>query len=120
MVIHEFERHDWQVEVVYLGNQMGHDEMCLLINHGFAGKQRLMRFFNRSNNPDLILVIQSPGAIRGLNGFRKDKSGEKLAESEEDLLEYRTDGSNALDTLYIGCEKFPVHDIVNVPVSGAM
>ena len=59
-------------------------------------------------------------AIRGLNGFRKDKSGEKLAESEEDLLEYRTDGSNALDTLYIGCEKFPVHDIVNVPVSGAM
>jgi len=52
-----------------------------------AGKQRLMPFFNRSNNEDLILAIQSAGVSRGRNGFRKDKSGEKLAESEEDLLE---------------------------------
>lgn len=52
--------------------------------------------------------------------FRKDKSGEKLAESEEDLLEHRTDGSDAFDTLYIGCKKLPVHDIVSVPVSGVM
>ena len=44
----------------------------------------------------------------------------KLAESEEDLLEHRTEGSDAFDTLYISCEKFPVHDIVNVPVSGVM
>ena len=26
-----------------------------------------------------------------------------------DLLEHRTDGSDAYDTLYIGCEKFPQH-----------
>lgn len=57
---------------------------------------------------------------RGRNGFHKDKSGEKLAESEEDLLEHRTDGSEAFDILYIGCEKFPVHDIVSVPVSSVM
>lgn len=120
VVIHEFERHGWQVEAVYLGNPMRHDEKYLLINQGFAGKQRLMPFFNRSNNPDLILAIQSAGVSRGRNGFRKDKSGEKLAESEEDLLEHRTDGSDAFDTLYIGCEKFPVHDIVNVPVSGVI
>ena len=98
---------------------MRHDEMYLLINQGFAGKQRLIPF-NRSNNPDLILAIQSAGGSRGHNGFRKDKSGEKLAESEEDLLEHRTDGSDAFDTLYIGCEKFPVHDIVSVPVSSVM
>ena len=36
---------------------------------------------------------------------------EKLAESEEDLLEHRTDGSDAFDTLYIGCEKLPQADI---------
>jgi len=42
--------------------------------------ERLMPFFNRSNNPDLILAIQSAGVSRGRNGFRKDKSGEKLAE----------------------------------------
>ena len=120
MVIHEFERHSWQVEAVYLGNPIRHDEMYLLINHGFASKQRLMPFFNRSNNPNLILVIQSAGVSRGRSGFRKDKSGEKVAESEEDLLEYCTDGSDAFDSLYIGCEKFSVHDTVNVPVSGVM
>ena len=33
---------------------------------------------------------------------RKDKSGEKIAESEEDLHEHRTDGTDAFDALYIG------------------
>ena len=108
------------MEAVYLGNPMRHDEMYLLINHGFAGKQRLMPFFNRSNTPDLILAIQSAGVSRGRNGFCKDKSGEKLAESEEDLLEHHTDGSNASDTLCISYEKFSVHDTVSVPVSGIL
>ena len=35
-----------------------------------------------ANHPDFILAIQSAGVSRGRNGFRKDKSGEKLAESE--------------------------------------
>lgn len=118
VVQHEFERHGWRVEAVYLGNPMRHDEKYLLINQGFAGKQRLMPFFNRSNNADLILAIQSAGVSRGRNGFRKDKSGEKLAESEEDLLEHRTDGSDAFDTLYIGCEKFPFHDNYSVYAAG--
>ncbi len=80
--------------------------------------ERLMPFFNRSNNPDLILAIQSAGGSRGRNGFRKDNSGKKLAESEEDLLEHRTAGSDTFDTLYVGCEKFPVRDIMRVPVRG--
>ena len=107
VIIHEFERHGWTVVDVYLGNPMRHDEKYLLINQGFAGKQRLMPFFNRQNNDDLILAIQAAGVTRGRNGFRKDKGGEKLAETEEDLLEHRTDGTDAFDTLYIGCEKFP-------------
>ena len=28
-----------------------------------------------------------------------------------DLLEHRMDGSDAYDTLYIGCEKFLQHDV---------
>ena len=52
---------------------MRHDEKYLLINQGFAGKQRLMPFFNRQNNDDLILAIQTAGVVRGRNGFRKDK-----------------------------------------------
>ncbi len=118
VVVHEFERQGWRCEAVYLGNPMRHDEKYLLINQGFAGKQRLMPFFNRSNNEDLILAIQSAGVSRGRNGFRKDKSGEKLAESEEDLLEHRTDGTDAFDTLYIGCEKFPYHDSFTLPTAG--
>ena len=119
-VVKEFERHGWRVESVYLGNPMHHDEKYLLINNAFAGKQRLMPFFNRSNNEDLILAIQSAGVSNGRNGFRKDKSGEKLAESEEDLLEHRTDGTDAFDTLYIGCEKFPFHDIFSLSMSGVL
>jgi len=82
--------------------------------------ERLMPFFNRSNNPDLILAIQSAGGSRDRNSFRKDKSGKKLAEFEEDFLEHRTDGSDAFDTLYIGCENFSVRDIMRVPVSGIL
>ena len=119
-VVKEFERHGWRVESVYLGNPMRHDEKYLLINNAFAGKQRLMPFFNRSNNDDLILAIQTAGVSNGRNGFRKDKSGEKLAESEEDLLEHRTDGTDAFDTLYIGCEKFPFHDAFSINASGVL
>lgn len=119
-VVKEFERHGWRIESVYLGNPMHHDEKYLLINNAFAGKQRLMPFFNRSNNEDLILAIQSAGVSNGRNGFRKDKSGEKLAESEEDLLEHRTDGTDAFDTLYIGCEKFPFHDAFSINASGVL
>ena len=120
VIAHEFERHGWQVEAVYIGNPMRHDEKYLLINQGFAGKQRLMPFFNRQNNDDLILAIQAAGVTRGRNGFRKDKGGEKLAESEEDLLEHRTDGTDAFDTLYIGCEKFPQHMATSFNISGVL
>ena len=120
VIVHEFEKHGWQVEAVYIGNPMRHDEKYLLINQGFAGKQRLMPFFNRQNNDDLILAIQAAGVSRGRNGFRKDKGGEKLAESEEDLLEHRTDGTDAFDTLYIGCEKFPYRESYAFPTTGIL
>ena len=120
VVCHEFEKRGWQVEDVYLGNPMRHDEKYLLINQGFAGKQRLMPFFNRQNNDDLILAIQTAGVVRGRNGFRKDKGGEKLDETEENLLEHRTDGTDAFDTLYIGTEKFPYREIFPVSASGVL
>ena len=78
----------------------------------------LIPYFNRQNNDDLILAIQSAGVERGRNGFRKNKSMEKQPESEEDLLEHRTEGTDAFDTLYIGCEKFPQHDLYPICVGG--
>lgn len=61
----------------------------MLINNAFPGKQWLIPFFNRSNNEDLILVIQSAGVSNGRNGL-----------------------------LPCGCEKFTFHDTFALSVSG--
>lgn len=119
-IIGEFERYGWTVNAVPLGNPMRHDEKYLLINRGFAGQNRLTPYFNRQNNDDLLLAIQSAGVERGRNGFRKNKAGEKLAETEEDLLEHRTDGTDAFDTLYIGCERRPQSGLVLIDTGGIM
>ena len=52
--------------------------------------------------------------------IRKDKGGEKLDETEENLLEHRTDGTDAFDTLYIGTEKFPHRELYPVTASEVM
>lgn len=118
-IIDEFEKNGWSVIATPLGNPMRHDEKYNLINRGFAGLNRLTPYFNRQNNDDLILAVQSAGVRRGRNGFQKDKSGEKLAETEDDRLELRTDGTDAFDTLYIGCEKRPFYG-ASVDTSGVM
>ncbi|MDE6717882.1 MAG: hypothetical protein K2J70_06790 [Muribaculaceae bacterium] len=107
VVADRFARNGWSVEPVYLGAPMKHNEKHLLINQGLAGRNRLTPFFNRANNEDLIFALQAAEIERGRNGFRKDKSREKKPESEEDLLERRTDITDAFDSLYIGCERFP-------------
>ena len=48
------------------------------------------------------------------------KGGEKLDETEENLLEHRTDGTDAFDTLYIGTEKFPYREIYPITSSGIL
>lgn len=103
VIIHALTRHGWRVRPVYVGHPMHHIEKYQLINRGFAGHARLMPFFNEQTNPDLLVSIQTAGVYNG----KKDKRGEKLAETEEDRLEGRTDGSDAFDTLYIGAERFP-------------
>lgn len=119
-IIDEFEKNGWSVIATPLGNPMRHDEKYNLINRGFAGLNRLTPYFNRQNNDDLILAVQSAGVRRGRNGFQKDKSGEKLAETEDDRLELRTDGTDAFDTLYIGCEKRPFYGTSSVDTSGVL
>lgn len=104
VIIREFRRRGWMVRDIYIGKPMDHMLKHLLINRMLAGRARLKPRFNEANNEDLLLSIQTAGVLNG----KKDKSGEKLAESEEDLYEHRTDGSDAFDTIAIGCEKFPV------------
>lgn len=107
IVISRFQRWQWSVIDVYIGAPMRHDEKYRLINLGFTGHNNLTPCINRQNNNDLVLAMQCAGVERGRLGFRKDKAGEKVPETEENLLEHRTDGTDAFDTLYIGCERFP-------------
>ena len=102
------------------GNPMKHHEKYLEINEAFAGCRRLIPFINCQNNEDLILALQTAGVSRGRNGFRKDKGGEKLAETEEDLLHHRTDSTDAFDKLYIGCSKFPQNTTFHINLSGVV
>lgn len=120
VIIQRFERNGWSIIPVYLGQPMKHHEKYLLINQGFSGQNNLMPMFNREQNPDLILAIQTAEVERGRNGFRKNKSGEKVIETEENRLELRTDGTDAFDTLYIGCERFPQSSDNFVSFSGVM
>lgn len=108
VISHKLKSLGWSVRAVYIGNPMNHMEKHLLINRAFAGQTTLMPRFNEENNEALLLSIQ----MAGVYNAKKDKRGEKLAETEEDRLETRTDGSDAFDTLFIGCEKFPERDII--------
>ena len=97
-------RNGWTVREKYIGKPWDHVLKCELINRMFQGRAEHQVLINRDNNPDLLISIQSAGVRNG----KKDKTGEKLAETEEDRLEARTDGSDAFDTLCIGVERYPV------------
>lgn len=115
VITRTFERRGWRVTPVYIGQPMAHREKHLLINDAFAGRKTLTPYFNEEANEALLLSISQAGVYNG----KKDKRGEKLAETEEDRLENRTDGSDAFDTLYIGCERFP-QSIFNITVSSSI
>lgn len=108
-VIDGLRRGGWTVTPVYLGRPMAHDQKYRLINNGFAMRGRLVPYINKRQNEDLILAMQCAGVENGRNGFHKYKGGEKVAENEENLLEHRTDGTDAFDTLYIGAELHPTN-----------
>ena len=101
---HCLKQHQWSISEKYIGKPMSHILKNALINDMFRGRAEHQVLINRDNNPDLLISITSAGVYNG----KKDKRGEKLAETEEDKLESRTDGSDAFDTTCIGVEKFPV------------
>jgi hypothetical protein len=96
-------RNGWAVQTKYIGKPMNHIEKNLLINNMLKGRARHQVLINRDNNEDLIISIESAEVVNG----KKDKSGEKVVETDEDQLQNRTDFSDAFDTLCIGVEDFP-------------
>lgn len=101
-----FIKRGWHVNQVFIGNPMKHHEKHRYINMGLKGDSGLFPMFNKDNNEELLLSLEQAGVYISTTGFKKDKRGEKLVETEEDKLETRTDGSDAFDTLYIGCNNF--------------
>ena len=107
VICSQFQKNGWTVHRVHIGNPLRHDEKYLMIDQAFKGQKYLLPQINELNNEALVTAMRQTGVIVGSRGFQKDKSGEKLAENEEDLLEYRTDGTDAFDTLLIGMCLFP-------------
>ncbi len=110
VICSEFERLGWTVDKVHLGNPVPHRDKHRMIHLALKGQKYLFPMFNKSNNEALLLALENTGVKITSRGFQKDKSGEKLGESEEDMLQHRTDGTDAWDTLFIGMNKFPVND----------
>lgn len=102
VICSQFEKNNWNVKRVFLGNPVKHHEKYTIIDQGLKGQKYLLPMINVNNNEALKLALEHTGVKIGPNGFQKDKSGEKLAETEEDLLEHRTDGTDAFDTLMLG------------------
>lgn len=107
VICEQFNKNGWTVVRKYLGNPLKHHIKYNIINDCFTGAKHLIPMFNKENNYALIISIQQAEVYIGSRGFQKYKGGEKLAENETDLLEHRTDGSDAFDTLLIGCIQQP-------------
>ena len=81
------------------------------INMALKGQGTMIPMFNRNNNEALLLAMEQTAIYQGATGFKKDKRGEKLSETEENTLESRTDGTDAFDSLFIGMNNFPTTTI---------
>lgn len=104
-VIKELERNGWNVTAIDMGVPERHEVKHRIINNGLAGIEYPAIRINQPNNPDLIIALQLCEVSIGYQGFRKDKSQEKKAETEDNLpLQQRTDFTDAFDSLYLGCK----------------
>lgn len=108
VIYDRFIENGWSVEVIYIGQAPAHKDKFLWISQAFKGQGNyLFPMINGPHNEALTLAMEMAGIRQGPKGWEKDKTGEKLAESPEDLLEYRTDATDAFDTLFVGMNQFP-------------
>ncbi len=106
-VIGELERHGWTVNGVDMGAPEKHEIKHKVINDALAHLTYPAIRINQPQNPDLIIALQLCEVQISYKGFRKDKSGEKKPEAEDNLpLQQRTDFTDAFDSLYLGCKYF--------------
>ena len=106
-VIDELERRGWSVTAIDMGVPEKHEIKHKVINDALAGIEYPAIRINQMNNPDLIIAMQLCEVQISYKGFRKNKSGEKKPEAEDNLpLQQRTDFTDAFDSLFLGCKYF--------------
>lgn len=103
----ELRKRKWLVDAIYIGKPMKHNLKHQYINDALTGIKYLFPTFNKHNNEFLLPAMEQTGVKQGRTGFEKDKSGEKMPDTDEDPLELRTDGTDAWDDLFIGLNFFP-------------
>ena len=118
VICSQFQKNNWSVTRVHIGNPLRHHEKYLMIDQALKGQRFLLPQINKPNNEPLTIALEHTGVKIGSRGFEKDKSGEKYAETEEDLLEFRTDGTDAFDTLLIGSFLYPQTTYSSTSYSG--
>jgi hypothetical protein len=107
VVCQQFAKNGWQVTPVNIGTPMRHNMKHIIIDQALKGQKYKYPQINEPNNESLIVAMRMAGVRIGPKGWEKDKTGEKYAESEQDRLEHRTDGTDGFDTLMIGMNFYP-------------
>lgn len=115
-IIQELKKYGWDVNAISIGQAWPHHSKYRDIGEGMSGFVGLPLRMNKENNEALSAAIESCGTRLAYSGsttqVKKDKAGEKLATDSERATEgatpeeLRTDGTDAFDTLYIGCRHY--------------
>lgn len=112
-VVNALRKRGWNVNAIDMGEAMLQMSKFYLLDDAFKhryntkkGAPNLYPYLNKDNNEYLIAAMENTETSDKYDGFGKNKSGEKKAESEEDRSELRTDGTDAFDDLYIGMNNF--------------
>ena len=113
VVIEVLRKRGWEVHAIDMGRPMAHETKYTVLNQALKDQTMPAIRINRENNESLIISMENAEVLSGYKAFHKDKTEEKYVETEQSLLQNRTDMSDAFDSLYLG-EKFfknRYHDI---------
>lgn len=104
-VVAVLSKNKYNVTPVYIGQSAGHDWKHLQIDQALKGNPEYLRVsFNLEQNEFLKIAMEQTGVKQGKTGFEKDKSPEKLPDTQDNPDEHKTHVTDGWDTLFIGCQ----------------
>ena len=109
-IISTLTRFGWEVVGTDLGHPMQHTEKYKHINDALGGFTFPAIRINMLHNEALICAMEMAEIKMSYSGtskvIKKDKSGEKRRETDENPMATRTDITDAFDTLFVGVKYF--------------